>query len=238
VSALLADPVYRHTLVRLLTALAVGGLIGLERTYHGRAAGFRTHALVCLSTCVLMVVTAFGARWLPGMNGGSTMHTTVDPTRMAQGIMTGIGFLGAGTILREGLSVRGLTTAASIWATAAIGILIGLGAFFPALVAAVLALGTLSVFRFIERKVPTQFNAHLRVCFRREGAPDEAALRRLLTEHGVRISSVHLHLHVEQRFLEYQGAIQARNADRTRRLTEALSAMETLRELQITPSGD
>jgi putative Mg2+ transporter-C (MgtC) family protein len=237
VNALLADPVYRQTLLRLLTALAVGGLIGLERTYHGRAAGFRTHALVCLSTCVLMVVTSFGARWLPSMNGAS-MHTTVDPTRMAQGIMTGIGFLGAGTILREGLSVRGLTTAASIWATAAIGILIGLGAFFPALVAAVLALGTLSVFRFIERKVPTQFNAHLRVCFRREGAPDEPALRRLLADHGFRITSMHQHLHVEQRFLEYQGAIQGRRADRTRQLTEALAAMEGLKELQITPSGD
>ena len=78
---------------------------------------------------------------------------------MAQGIMTGIGFLGAGVIFKEGLTVRGLTTAASIWITAAIGILAGIGFYFPVIVATVLTLGTLSVFRWIEAKMPVQFYA-------------------------------------------------------------------------------
>src|SRR5512139_1653926 len=79
----------------------------------------------------------------------------IDPTRMAQGIMTGIGFLGAGVIMKEGLSVRGLTTAASIWITAAIGILAGVGFYSAVIIVIMLTLGTLSVFRWIESKLPT-----------------------------------------------------------------------------------
>ena len=110
--------------IHLLAALIAGGIIGLERSLHGHPAGFRTHALVCLASSLLMLVTLFQEKWLPSMPIDSIR---MDPTRMAQGIMTGIGFLGAGVIFKEGLSVRGLTTAASIWITAGIGILMGIG---------------------------------------------------------------------------------------------------------------
>ena len=106
-------------LLHLSVALVAGALIGIERSYHGRPAGFRTHALVCLASSLLMMVTLYQWKWLPGVPM-DTVRT--DPTRMAQGIMTGIGFLGAGVIFKEGVTVRGLTTAASIWVTAAIGI--------------------------------------------------------------------------------------------------------------------
>src|SRR5512145_2985234 len=107
--------------VRILVSLAAGAVIGYERSYRGRPAGFRTHALVCMASTVLMLVTVYESHWV------QTPDTLIrlDPTRMAQGIMTGIGFLGAGVIMHDGLTVRGLTTAASIWATAAIGILAG-----------------------------------------------------------------------------------------------------------------
>src|SRR5439155_8403020 len=101
----------------LIVALAAGGLIGLERSYHGRPAGFRTHTLVCLASSALMLITVYQQQWFPGT---VTQRVNLDPTRMAQGIMTGIGFLGAGVIFKEELTVRGLTTAASIWITAAI----------------------------------------------------------------------------------------------------------------------
>src|SRR5512146_147895 len=121
--------------VNLGAAWAAGGLIGLERSFHGRPAGFRTHALVCLASALLMLVTRYQGLWLTDV----PMETVrTDPTRMAQGIMTGIGFLGAGVIFKEGLSVRGLTTAASIWITAAIGILIGIGFYLPAAVSTLL----------------------------------------------------------------------------------------------------
>ena len=88
-----------------------------------------------------------------------------DPTRMAQGIMTGIGFLGAGVIFKEGLTVRGLTTAASIWVTAAIGILLGIGFYFAATVGAAATLAILAAFRFIELRLPTEFYAHHSLMF-------------------------------------------------------------------------
>src|SRR5438876_6973808 len=139
-------------LARLLVALGAGAAIGFERSYHGRPAGFRTHALVCTASSLLMLVTVYEAHW---MRAASAL-VQLDPTRMAQGIMTGIGFLGAGVIIKEGLSVRGLTTAASIWITATIGILTGIGFYFAAGLGTVATLGTLSVFRCIEGKMPAE----------------------------------------------------------------------------------
>src|SRR2546427_7344396 len=106
---------YAAIALHLVIALAAGGIIGLERSYHGRPAGLRTHALVCLSSCMLMILTVYQETWFSAY---SLEQISVDPTRMAQGIMTGIGFLGAGVIMKEGLTIRGLTTAASIWITA------------------------------------------------------------------------------------------------------------------------
>src|SRR5689334_24347153 len=156
---------YAAIALHLVIALGAGAIIGLERSYHGRPAGFRTHALVCLSSCMLMVLTVYQDTWFAAF---SLERVSVDPTRMAQGIMTGIGFLGAGVIMREGLTVRGLTTAASIWITAGIGILTGIGFYFPAILATVFTLGTLSVFRWIEARMPAHFYAHHMVRFPKE----------------------------------------------------------------------
>src|SRR3954470_4134882 len=132
-------------MVRLLAALAAGALIGYERSFHGRPAGLRTHVLVCLASALLMLVTVYEDHWvrMPG-------ESRLDPTRMAQGIMTGIGFLGAGVIVKEGLNVRGLTTAASIWITAGIGVLAGVGLYLPLVAAVVLVLIVLGLFRRVE----------------------------------------------------------------------------------------
>ncbi|HEY6106440.1 MAG TPA: MgtC/SapB family protein, partial [Anaeromyxobacteraceae bacterium] len=124
---------WQQLLVHLGAALLAGGAIGMERTFHGRPAGFRTHSLVCLASSLLMMVAVYQATWFR-VSDPATVR--IDPTRMAQGIMTGIGFLGAGVIFKEGLTVRGLTTAASIWITAAIGILCGVGLWLAAAVGA------------------------------------------------------------------------------------------------------
>jgi putative Mg2+ transporter-C (MgtC) family protein len=172
--------------LHLLGALIAGSLIGLERSYHGRAAGFRTHALVALASSMLMLLTAFQSQWLTTIPSEALR---ADPTRMAQGIMTGIGFLGAGVIYKEGLSVRGLTTAGSIWITAAIGILFGVGFYFPAILATLLALLILSVFRYIEIRIPSETFFHLVIGFERSAAMPENELNQFLNKMGFSIVS-------------------------------------------------
>jgi putative Mg2+ transporter-C (MgtC) family protein len=233
--AFLSDSVHLDIALRLTGALLIGGLIGLERSYHGRPAGFRTHALVCLSTSLLMLVTVYETRWFPSVAQG---RISLDPTRMAQGIMTGIGFLGAGTIMKEGLSVRGLTTAASIWITAAIGILVGIGFYFPALFATALTLGTLSVFRWIESRIPAQFYAHFVVRFARYDMMPEPEMRRLLTEHGFTIANLNYRLDVDSNFFEYRMVIHTNRANNASKLTSALNKLDSVKEFRISPTGD
>jgi putative Mg2+ transporter-C (MgtC) family protein len=166
--------------IRLASALLAGSLIGFDRTYHGRPAGFRTHALVCLALALLMLVIVQW-QWL----GGAASHEETirtDPTRMAQGIMTGIGFLGAGVIFKEGLTVRGLTTAASIWITAALGILYGIGFYYPAIAATVAAIGVLGAFRIVESRLPSHHFAHHFLRFPKGKVIPEDELRKLLRD--------------------------------------------------------
>ena len=161
-------------------AMVTGGLIGLERTYRGHPAGFRTHILVCLTSCILMLGAMHQATWdfvaLPGQN------VVIDPTRMAHGILTGIGFLCAGVIFREGFSVMGLTTAASLWTTSALGILFGVGMTELALVGAVATLTVLAGLRLLDARLPHVGVLDITLTWARGQAPSEKALRELLAE--------------------------------------------------------
>ena len=168
---------YITSLIRLLTAVVAGGVIGLERTYHGRPAGFRTHTLVCMASSLLMLLTIYQWQLLKDV---PIETIRIDPTRMAQGIMTGIGFLGAGVIMREQLTIRGLTTAASIWITASIGIIIGMGFYGPGVMATVLAVGVLSTFRWIESKMSTLHYGRLSIRFRHNDYPTKQELVELI----------------------------------------------------------
>ncbi len=219
----------------LLAALAAGGIIGLERSYHGRPAGFRTHTLVCLASSVLMLVTLYQSRWVPTV-ALETIRT--DPTRMAQGIMTGIGFLGAGVIFKEGLSVRGLTTAASIWMTAAIGILMGIGFYMPAMMATALTLITLSLFRWIEAKLPSHFYAHHSVRFDRGNVMSEAHLKDFLGNHGFNIANMSHRLTDDAQSFEYSMVIRTSNAKNLSTLATALRELPSVRAFRISPTGD
>src|SRR6188508_2393195 len=219
---------------RLAGALFIGAMIGFERSFHGRPAGFRTHALVCIASALLMLVTVYQLHWMTEVPIDTIR---ADPTRMAQGIMTGIGFLGAGVIIKEGLSVRGLTTAASIWITAAIGILAGIGFYFPMIVTTVLTLGTLSVFRWIEAKVPGEFFAHLLVRCPRDGGMTEIELRQFLLEQGFSVANMSYAGTGEPRCLEYQMVIKSRLENSARGLAEALGKSTRVLDFRMTPTG-
>ena len=145
-------------LVRLVVAAALGGAIGIERELRERQAGFRTHLLVCVGSALFTLVSAYA---FVDFRYGFRSGITLDPTRIAAQIVTGIGFLGAGAIIRQGITVRGLTTAAGLWVAAAIGMAAGAGYFVGALLATAVALVGLGPLRLVEGGL---------VKLRREGA--------------------------------------------------------------------
>ncbi len=125
---------------RLLAATAMGAAIGIEREYHAKEAGIRTHLLVALGSCLFMILSAYGFDAFLAKD-----HTSFDPSRIASQVVTGIGFIGAGTIILQKQVVRGLTTAAGLWVTAAIGLACGIGMYVIAIVTTVLVLVSLGV---------------------------------------------------------------------------------------------
>jgi putative Mg2+ transporter-C (MgtC) family protein len=143
-------------LVRLSVAAALGGAIGLERELREHQAGLRTHLLVSVGSAVFTIVSAYGFNDFL-THGGTLVRT--DPTRIAAQIVTGIGFLGAGAILRQGLSIRGLTTAASLWLVAGIGMASGAGYYSAAVIATAGALLTLEPLRYASRPLLGRFRA-------------------------------------------------------------------------------
>jgi putative Mg2+ transporter-C (MgtC) family protein len=223
---------------RLLAGLVAGALIGYERSYHGRPAGFRTHALVCMASSLLMLVTVYESQWVRAVSADAIR---LDPTRIAQGIMTGIGFLGAGAILKEGLTIRGLTTAASIWITSAIGILAGIGLYFPMAVSVLLTLGVLAVFRRVEALMPTLSYYHFEVRFVRPGVMTEEAMREFLGRHGFSVANLSHRvdgINGNSRVRRYGMVLQTRDQGNASRLADALEAMDTVLEFRIAPTGD
>jgi putative Mg2+ transporter-C (MgtC) family protein len=221
--------------IHLLGALLAGGIIGLERSFHGRPAGFRTHTLVCLASSLLMLITMFQWTWLRDI---SSDVIRTDPTRMAQGIMTGIGFLGAGVIFKEGLSVRGLTTAASIWITAAIGVLIGIGFYFPAIFATALTLGILSFFRKIETWMPTLSYAHHSLRFDRNEVLPEEHIRKIMKDHGFNIANMSYRITEDGLYFEYRMILRSGNVRNISALAAFLLNLEKVKSFQLSPTGD
>ena len=171
-------------LQRLLIISAIAGVIGFERERHGRAAGFRTHILVGIGSCLMMLTGLYLADVYAG-------RVALDPTRIAAQVVSGIGFLGAGTILRFRASVRGLTTAASLWAIGGIGIAVGAGFISGALMTGLIVIIALFGFTHIERTMRRDFYRTLIV----EGAgsgEELVKIRNLLADHELEIRDLNI----------------------------------------------
>jgi putative Mg2+ transporter-C (MgtC) family protein len=221
--------------IALLSALAAGSLIGLERTIHGRPAGFRTHALVCMASALLMVVAVYQLKWF---DEGPQEIIRIDPTRMAQGIMTGIGFLGAGVIFKEELTVRGLTTAASIWITASLGILYGVGFYYPAVIGTLATLGVLAGFRWFERRIPSQYFFQFSILYGKEKAPLLKDLLVILKEHDFSASGVSYKLVAEGSQFQYETVISSNDRSNAQKLSTSLLTQQDVLEFNLLPMGD
>ena len=175
----------------LAGALALGLMVGYERSYHGRAAGMRTYGIVCMASAAFTVFAGYPGFWFGG--SGNT-HIVVDPTRVIQGIITGVGFLGAGVIMKDGLNISGLTTAASIWASSAIGVLVGVGFYASAILLTGLSVGLMMWGPKLESRLPSRRALGVKINFVQGLEPDETELKRTIRVWGYMVAEGSLHI--------------------------------------------
>nr|WP_315488415.1 MgtC/SapB family protein [uncultured Rhodoferax sp.] len=180
-------------------ALALGLLLGYERAYHGRAAGMRTYGIVCMASAALTVFCGYPGFWW----GGGHAPLAIDPTRVIQGIVTGVGFLGAGVIMKEGLNISGLTTAASIWASSAIGVLVGLGFFAAAIMLTLLLLALMMWAPKLEARLPSRRAMGVVLGFNPGFEPHESVLKTTIREWGYLVAEGSLNITATQKAVQW-----------------------------------
>ncbi len=203
-------------LIKIILAALAGGIIGLEREKHGRPAGLRTHLLVAVGSCLMMIVSEGFILKYGGMPGTSTIR--LDPARVAAQIVTGIGFLGAGVIIKEGFSIRGLTTAASLWLVAGLGMAYGMGLFGPGSIAAAVALFSLIFLKRLEPIMNKDRYLHLAVTATLD-SDIYPHLERLFQEQRLHISDLAATTDLENRKAEYHFVITQQQRRIGRELT-------------------
>ncbi|MGD0642271.1 MAG: MgtC/SapB family protein [Roseiarcus sp.] len=220
-------------LLHLIGATAVGLLLGYERSYHGRAAGMRTYALVCVTSTMLVVINAYPDQWY---GGHSLTPAAIDPTRVIQGIMTGIGFLGAGVIMKEGFTIRGLSTAASIWMTAAIGVVIGIGFYGAAISATAVMLVAMTALGQLEKLLPHQTTLHLSLVYPSGRTPTADEIRERMKRHGFDVVDWSFQYCEDNDHFQYDLVLQAVGDCRSHNLVSDLSRSHEAVEFRLAPS--
>ncbi len=197
--------------LNLMGALALGLIVGYERSYHGRAAGMRTYGLVCMASTAITVVAGYPHFWY-----GGQVATLVgpDPTRVIQGVVTGIGFLGAGVIMREGFNISGLTTAASIWTSSAIGILVGVGFYAAAILLTVLAAACMQWGSVLENWLPSKPAIAIVMQFKYGFTPQLSFLQKIADERGYDIADGTLIINFKEGKSEWRFVAVARGKNK------------------------
>ena len=178
--------------MNLLGALLLGFIVGYERSYHGRAAGMRTYGLVCVASCAVTIISGYPGAWYGGaalLQNAATAIPMPDPTRVIQGIVTGVGFLGAGVIMKEGLNISGLTTAASIWSASVIGILVGIGFYAAAILLTLLSAACMLYGTKLENWLPSRHAISMTLHFLPDFLPDEKEINDAMLERGYEVAS-------------------------------------------------
>ncbi|MBI5848572.1 MAG: MgtC/SapB family protein [Nitrospirae bacterium] len=213
-------------ILKLLLGTLLGGIIGFERQTHGRPAGFRTQLLVCVSCVLLMIISE-------GYYADSTQSglTRIDPTRIAAGAMTGVGFLGAGVILKTGASVQGLTTAACVWIVSAIGLAIGAGQYFAGIAGFVITFVSLWFLRLLETRMPRTVYKFVTLITDRSG--DEKTIREVFEEKGFTITKMDYEIQFPEIERTYVFTVAGKHSSPIRQVIESLSALSFVRRLEI-----
>jgi len=218
-------------------ALLLGWVVGYERYFSGRASGSQVYCLVCATSCAVTLLAGYPSLWYWG-----TAHEAGggDPTRVIGSILTGIGFLGAGIIVQTGVNVRGLTTAASIWGSSAIGILVGVGFYLPAIGLTALFVISMAIVPRIEHLLPARAAMAGTVSFRDGYTPQPELIHRYLAERGMSIPPDSLTIINKQGRFELQCLIFGDTGsitDAMSRIVLELAAMEGIESFSVTHSS-
>lgn len=217
-----------EVIIRLLLGAVIGGIIGFERELHGRAAGFRTQLIVCLAAVLIMVVSE---------NYYFSIHKLdptlrIDPARISAGAVIGIGFLGAGVIIKSGYAIRGLTTAASIWIVSAIGLAIGAGLYLEGIITSVITIIALIVLRVIEKKIKTL--RYKSIVISSPAAEDnEDKISSMLANFGFYIHSIDYEKNQSSKEILYYYTVSTRDRNAKRQVFRELCSKDFISTIKI-----
>ncbi|MDZ5784553.1 MgtC/SapB family protein [Marinococcus luteus] len=222
-------------LIRLILAAFLAGVIGIERESKGHPAGFRTHMLVGTGSCLVMLLALFGFQDYLNQNENLVAY---DPSRLASYVISGIGFLGAGTIIVQGASIRGLTTAASIWIVAAIGLNIGAGMFFAGIAATVLVLTSLIFLNHVDKWFKNVSDTDVLFIAMNKEANDLGETIQRLESMEVQVQKIKSKEFDEDEapLLHYYIKIQLPEGIAETELYESLYKVESIKEIELNPS--
>ena len=217
-----------EAIIRLFLGALIGGIIGFERESHGRAAGFRTQLIVCVASVLIMLISEnyyFNVnRFDPALR--------IDPARISAGALIGVGFLGAGVIIKSGFAIRGLTTAASIWIVSAIGLAIGAGLYLEGIATSAITILALMALRTMEKRIKV-----LRYAIITVSTPlledREDTIASMLLNHGFHIHSVNYERTAAKSELVYRFSVSSRDRNAAKQLFSELGAMDFVNTLRI-----
>ncbi|BCS52264.1 MgtC/SapB family protein [Geobacter sp. SVR] len=199
-------PYEAHLVLRLLLAVLCGAVLGYERERHGRSAGLRTNLLVCVGAALMMIVSKY-FYFKPGEFTGN-ITTALDPSRIAAQIVTGIGFLGAGVIIKERGSIRGLTTAATLWYNAGVGMACGAGMIILPIVCTLIGLASLTALKRVESRIPR--DSYKVVHVECEGLGEQALLelKEYFTDRHIHIVTMNFSQHIKETTTNYEFVVK------------------------------
>ncbi len=214
-------------ILKLLLGTLLGGIIGFERQTHGRAAGFRTQLLVCVACVLIMIISeSYYAKSVVNPE-----YTRIDPTRIAAGAMTGVGFLGAGVILKTGLSIQGLTTAACIWIVSAIGLAVGAGQYLAGISGFVITFFSLWGLRIMEARMPRLTYRYITMITDESG--DEKTVVSLFEKKSFRIVKMDYSIDFAEKKKTFIFTATTKDDSLIREVIGDLSGLDSVKKIEI-----
>ncbi len=215
--------------LRLLLGAVIGSIVGYEREIHGRAAGFRTQLIVCVAAVLIMIISENYYHHIRDIDSS----LRIDPARISAGALIGIGFLGAGVIIKSGYAVRGLTTAASIWMVSAIGLAIGGGLYFEGLITAFITIIALIILRTMENKIKPLRYKNITVSTPVSENAEEI-ITPMLEDIGMHIHSVDYEKNMSTGEQVYHYTVSTRNRNVKKLAFQKLSSLDNIIRVKIT----